>query len=247
MLPRVNEPSPLPLPDFEPLGETCLLLRFGYALEPAVAARVQCLARMLGRAEIAGLIELVPAPASLALYFDPLRTDAEQLQRWLRARLPDWLPLQVPAAPGRRIEIPVCYGGDYGPDLADVAAHAGMDEAAAIALHASGDYIVAMLGFLPGFPYLLGLDPRLAMPRLATPRAEVRAGAVGIGGAQTGIYPQSSPGGWRLIGRTPERLFDPTRNPPSLLGPGDCVRFVPITPSEFKRLEREPLTPEPSA
>src|SRR5690606_20589654 len=118
------------------------------------------------------------------------------------------------------IEIPVCYGGDYGPDLADVAAHARMSEAEAIALHCRPEYTVAMIGFLPGFPYLLGMDPRLAMPRLTTPRAEVRAGAVGIGGAQTGIYPQPSPGGWRLVGRTPEILFDARRNPPSLLLPG---------------------------
>jgi KipI family sensor histidine kinase inhibitor len=246
MLPRVNDPGQRLLPEFEPLGEACLLLRFGHALDPAIAARVQALAGALGRVQAPCPLELVAGPASLALHFDPLRADAGQLEHWLRPRLPELLQA-TPATTARRIEIPVCYGGDYGPDLADVASHAGLTEDATIALHAGGEYIVAMIGFLPGFPYLLGLDPRLAMPRLATPRARVREGAVGIGGAQTGIYPQASPGGWRLVGRTPERLFDAMRTPPSLLAPGDRVRFVPITPSEFKRLERDPLTPEPAA
>src|SRR5690606_16896708 len=127
----------------------------------------------------------------------------------------DAAPRALP--PGRRIEVPVCSGGEYGPDLAGVAAHAGLSESAAIARHSAPDYVVAMIGFLPGFPYLLGLDPALSIPRLATPRPEVPAGAVGIGGAQTGIYPQPSPGGWRLVGRTPLALFDALRAEPSLL------------------------------
>jgi KipI family sensor histidine kinase inhibitor len=127
---------------------------------------------------------------------------------------------------GRSVEIPVRYGSEHGPDLAALAAHAGLGEDDVIARHCAGEYRVAMLGFSPGFPYLLGLDPLLAMPRLDTPRTRVAAGSVGIGGAQTGIYPQAGPGGWRIIGRTALALFDPLHDPPTLLAPGDRVRFI---------------------
>jgi KipI family sensor histidine kinase inhibitor len=123
-------------------------------------------------------------------------------------------------------DIAVHYGGEHGPDLDALAEHAGLPSRDVIELHAAGEYRVAMLGFSPGFPYLLGLDPRLAMPRLDTPRTRVPAGSVGIGGAQTGIYPQSGPGGWRIIGRTTLALFDPLHDPPTLLAPGDRVRFI---------------------
>ncbi len=226
-------------PQFEPLGEAALLLRFGDGLEPALTLAVQQLAGLLRQQPAEGVQEFVPSYSALAIHFDPLKTDLDSVAAWVRARLREHEHTARREPLPRRIEIPVCYGGDYGPDLAAVAAHAGMDEDAAIALHCKPDYTVAMIGFLPGFPYLLGLDPRLAMPRLATPRAEVRAGAVGIGGAQTGIYPQASPGGWRLIGRTPEVLFDLRRAAPSLLMPGDRVRFVAVSPADFKRLERE--------
>ena len=124
-------------------------------------------------------------------------------------------------------EIGVRYGGEDGPDLAAVAEYAGLSPRQVVERHAAGEYRVAMLGFAPGFPYLLGLDPRIAMPRLSTPRQRVEAGSVGIGGTQAGIYPRSGPGGWRIIGRTDAVLFDPARDPPSLLAPGDRVRFVP--------------------
>jgi KipI family sensor histidine kinase inhibitor len=122
----------------------------------------------------------------------------------------------------------VRYGGEHGPDLQRVADHAGLSTTDVIARHAVAEYTVAMLGFAPGFPYLLGLDAALATPRLATPRTRVPAGSVAIGGAQTGLYPQASPGGWNLIGRTDRVLFDPQRDPPALLAPGDRVRFVPV-------------------
>jgi KipI family sensor histidine kinase inhibitor len=134
---------------------------------------------------------------------------------------------------GRTVTIPVTYGGEWGPDLAEVAERAGLSVEEAISLHASVEYHVAMIGFAPGFPYLAGLPNRLASPRKATPRHAVPAGSVGIAGVQTGIYPLSSPGGWQLIGRTSEILFDPYRNPPSLLAPGDRVRFIPIRSGEM--------------
>lgn len=226
-------------PQFEPLGEAALLLRFGDTLDPALTLSVQQLAALLRQQPAAGVQELVPSYSALAVHFDPLQTDLDSVAGWVRTRLREHEPATRREVPARRIEIPVCYGGDYGPDLADVAAHAQLSEDETIALHTRPEYLVGMIGFLPGFPYLLGLDPRLSMPRLTTPRAEVRAGAVGIGGAQTGIYPQASPGGWRLIGRTPEVLFDTRRSPPSLLLPGDRVRFVAVSPADFKRLERE--------
>jgi inhibitor of KinA len=226
-------------PQFEPLGEAALLLRFGDSLDPVLSIAVQQLAAVLRQQPVDGVQEFVPSYSALAVHFDPLKTDLDTVASWVRARLREHEPGARRAVVSKLTEIPVCYGGDYGPDLADVAMHAGLSEEDAIALHVRPEYIVAMIGFLPGFPYLLGLDARLAMPRLQTPRAEVRAGAVGIGGPQTGIYPQSSPGGWRLIGRTPEVLFDARRSPPSLLQPGDRVRFVAVSPADFKRLQRE--------
>ena len=137
------------------------------------------------------------------------------------------------------MKIPVCYGGDFGPDLSDVAEHAGMSAEEVIAIHSGHDYLIDMLGFLPGFAYLGGLDERLHTPRLATPRTRIEPGAVGIGGAQTGIYPLASPGGWRIIGRTPVRPYDPDRESPILYAAGDYLRFVPITPQEFSLIETQ--------
>lgn len=136
----------------------------------------------------------------------------------------------------RVVEIPVCYGGEYGFDLDAVAEHVRLSRDDVIARHAAAEYAVAMLGFAPGFPYLLGLDPALQMPRRATPRTRVPAGSVAIGGAQTGIYPRELPGGWHLVGRTPRILFDAQRDPPCLLAPGDRVRFRVIDAAEFARL-----------
>ncbi|MEJ7664788.1 MAG: 5-oxoprolinase subunit PxpB [Hymenobacter sp.] len=139
-------------------------------------------------------------------------------------------------APGPLVEIPVCYGGDFGPDLTAMAQHVGLSEAAVIQLHSQPEYLVYMLGFAPGFPYLGGLDARLATPRRATPRPLVPAGALGIAGAQTGIYSLPTPGGWQLIGRTPRQLFDAGRTPPTLLQAGDRLRFVPISAADFQQM-----------
>jgi inhibitor of KinA len=193
---------------------------------------------MLQAARLPGIVDLVPAYATLALHFDPLAwTDAEDgdaLQAIAAAvRMLLDMPPEMPPRSATRVEISVCYGGAEGPDLDALASRAGFDSGDVVALHAAGDYRVAMIGFAPGFPYLLGLDPALATPRRATPRTRVPAGSVAIGGAQTGIYPSELPGGWHLIGRTPLRLFDPRRDPPSLLMPGDRVRFVPIGRDEF--------------
>jgi KipI family sensor histidine kinase inhibitor len=219
----------------ELLGETALLLRFGDGLDAAINARVHAAARALRAAKLPGIVDVAPAYATLLVRFDPaiwLDDGARPQARVIRAiraaieRAADAndAARQTP----RVIEIPVCYGGDCGPDLVEVARHARLTPAEVIARHTAADYRVAMLGFAPGFPYLLGLDPALCMPRRANPRTRVPRGAVAIGGAQTGIYPSELPGGWQLIGRTPLVLFDADRDPPSLLMPGDRVRFVAI-------------------
>lgn len=213
----------------ENLGDTALLLRLGDRPDPALDRRIHALAARLAAERPPWLRDLVPAYASLALHLDtdsgppPLAEARVWLERLLAAA--DAAPASTP---GRRIEIPVHYGGAAGPDLAEVAAAAGLSVEDAVACHANAEYTVAMLGFSPGFPYLTGLPPSLAIPRLANPRPRVPAGSVAIGGAQAGIYPTDSPGGWRVIGRTPEVLFDPRRDPPALLAPGDRVRFVPV-------------------
>lgn len=220
----------------ERLGEDALLLRLGDTVDEAINARVHALATRIAASRPPWLRDLVPAYASLALFVDvdAFADDADPLAeagRWLdalRLATNEADDRERRSADDRVVEIAVRYGGEEGPDIDAVATHAGLSVENAIALHCACEYRVAMLGFAPGFPYLLGMDPRLAMPRLSTPRARVVAGSVGIGGAQTGIYPRSGPGGWRLIGRTAMTLFDPAREPPTTLAPGDRVRFVAV-------------------
>jgi len=222
-------------PIIEPLGEAALLLRLGERIELGVNRRVHALAARLQARRPPWLREIVPAYASLALHLDPQAFDSNALDResdplaiaeaWLQDALKDPLEGFAPAS-SRMVEIPVRYGGEHGPDLDAFARHAGLSVAQAVERHCAVEYTVAMLGFAPGFPYLLGLDPALQMPRLATPRVKVPAGSVAIGGEQTGIYPRESPGGWRIIGHTALTLFDTARRSPSLLQPGDRVRFL---------------------
>ncbi len=173
----------------------------------------------------AGVCEVVPGMNNLTVELDPAAPDLENLLNVLRAA---WSRSDAVTVDSRRIEVPVRYGGPDGPDLDEVARHAGLSPEEVIRLHSAGEYTVYFLGFLPGFAYLGGMDRRLATPRRQQPRLTVPAGSVGIGGEQTGIYPSASPGGWQLIGRTSLPLFDPARDPPSLLLPGDSVRFVNV-------------------
>ncbi len=216
-------------PVIEALGDAALAVRWGDAIDADLNRSVHAAAARLRQGAPAWLLDVVPAYASLAVYFDGAAVSPTDVGAFVAARIGTGGETAQPASPGRPVvAIPVRYGGDDGPDLDDLAARCGQSPEAVIAAHAGGDYTVAMLGFSPGFPYLLGLDPALAAPRLATPRTLVPAGSVGIGGAQTGIYPDAGPGGWRLIGRTPLALFDPARDPPSLLQPGDRVRFESV-------------------
>jgi KipI family sensor histidine kinase inhibitor len=215
------------------LGEDALLLECGAGIEAAANARVHALARWLAARRPDWLRDIVPGYAGLALFiagdgFDDADDPLAVAAAWVRRRLDDAeAGADASDAGARTIDIPVRYGGEDGPDLDIVARHAGLSAAEVIARHADREYTVAMLGFAPGFPYLLGLDPALATPRLATPRVRVPAGSVAIGGAQAGLYPRPGPGGWNLIGRTGLVVFDARRDSPSLLVPGDRVRFVP--------------------
>jgi KipI family sensor histidine kinase inhibitor len=216
-------------PRFQPAGDSAVLVTFGTRIDAALNRQVHALARRLGDSTLEGVGEAVPGYASLLVHFDLLRLDYDAVVGWIRQNLADDAGLKLNP---RRVEVPVVYGGEDGPDLAFVAEHNHLTIEEVLTIHSGRDYPVYLMGFMPGFPYLGGLDPAIAAPRLATPRSRVPAGSVGIAGAQTGIYPLESPGGWRIIGRTPLKLFDLTREPPFLLAPGDLVRFVPLANGE---------------
>ena len=219
-----------------PLGDSAAVIVLGDTVDARLVARVRVVAEEIGRHPPAGVVDIVSVFASVAVFFDPVHTAPfEVLAQELEARVARAEDARRgPVA--RRVEIPVCYGGDFGPDLAVVAAHTGIAAAEVVARHTGAEYLVQAIGFAPGFPYLGGLPANLVTPRRATPRPRVPAGSVGIGGSQTGIYSLETPGGWNLIGRTPRVLFDPARAEPALLRAGDCVVFQSIRAEEFARL-----------
>lgn len=206
------------------MGDAAILVELGDVLDAALNARVHALARRVEA--LRGVTAVVPGYATLLVEYDPAQCEYDALCHEIQNALHIGDAAVVNHT--RVIEIPVKYGGEYGPDLEFVARHNGITPAEVVNVHARTTYQVFMLGFAPGFPYLGIVDEKIAAPRLETPRKRVPAGSVGIAGRQTGIYPRESPGGWRLIGRTDVPLFDPTREPPTLLRAGDHVRFVPI-------------------
>lgn len=213
-------------------GDSALLVELPARIDPATSARVVSLAGAIRDRCGAAVRDVVVGYCSVTVYFDPLTVDASSLEREIRAlepRLPD---AEGPAGP--LLDVPVCYGGEYGPDLPDVAAFARATEADVIAMHAAVTYRVYVVGFVPGFPYMASVDPRIGLPRRASPRTRVPAGSVAIAAGQTGIYPNETPGGWHLIGRTPVKPFDPARADPFLFKPGDRVRFHAIDRAEFE-------------
>jgi inhibitor of KinA len=206
-------------------GDSAVLVQLGEEIDLRVNRRIHALAALLHTSSLAGVIETVPAYSTLLIHYDPLvRSDTEVCQ-WVRGNL-DQLEEADPGTP-RRLEVPVLYGGEDGPDLEFIARTHDLSVADVIRLHSARTYTVYMMGFTPGFPYMGTLDDALVTPRLETPRTRVPAGTVAVAGSQTGIYPIDSPGGWRLIGRTPLQLFDPAAEPPFLFAPGDEVQFVP--------------------
>ena len=218
-------------------GDSALNLEFAHAISAETSAKIRLAAENLTADPIEGITELVPTFCSLMVYYNPLVITFDELSARLRGKLHDVGEADLSVR--KIVQIPVCYGGEYGPDLGNVARHAGMSEREVVGIHTAHDYLIDMLGFLPGFAYLGGLDPRLHTPRLATPRTRIEPGSVGIGGEQTGIYPLASPGGWQIIGRTPLRPYDPDREEPILYAAGEYLRFVPITPDEYAAIEQQ--------
>lgn len=223
-------------------GDGGLLVELGERIDWTLNARTRRLALLLEQRALPGILEVVPAYCSFLVLFEPDTLDLDRLKAEIEDLFPglDDSGEEEPGASGRCVEIPVCYGGDYGPDLASVAQHNGLSPEEVIRIHSLGTYPVYMLGFAPGFPYLGGLDERIATPRLDTPRSRVPAGSVGIAGSQTGIYPLASPGGWRLIGRTPLTLFDPAaEDPVPYYRPGDSLRFVAVSEEDYNQLTKD--------
>jgi inhibitor of KinA len=233
--------------EITPLGDSALLIRLAENLDDApveVLNKVLSTKHALEAAQIPGAVELTPAYTTVALFCDPVRAiDAgapvENVVGWfeqrIRKALSDAGEIRVDQIETTLVEIPVCYETEFALDLEHVAQHAGLQEKDVVDLHSSAEYRVHCVGFTPGFPFLGGLPHKLATPRRDVPRKEIPAGSVAIGGAQTGIYPIKSPGGWNVIGRTPLQLFDPQKDPPAMLRAGDRVRFRSITREEFER------------
>lgn len=223
-------------------GDSALSVEFGNEISVEVNNKVSGFQKVIEEemkaGHLKGIIETIPAFCSIMICYDPEVVWYEELEEQLRSLLDRDLSAQARGI-RRLIEVPVCYGGELGPDLKNVAEYAGITEEEVIKLHSGRDYLIYMMGFLPGFAYLGGLDPRLEIPRLPVPRPRIPSGSVGIGGKQTGIYPLDSPGGWNLIGKTPVRPFRLRRKNPLLYQTGDYIRFVPVSRGEYEQIKRD--------
>lgn len=222
-----------------PAGDSALVVEFGNEINEAVNEKVHALAKKIRQENIPGITEMIPTFRSLLVSYYMLQISYSKLSVMLSV-LSRELEMNQ-AAHHRIVKIPCCYGARFGADLTDMERLTGLSREEIIELHSSVDYKIYMLGFLPGFVYLGGLDKRLEVPRLDTPRVRIGKGAVGIGGNQTGIYPMDSPGGWRLIGGTPVDLYDPEREDPVLLRAGEYIRFVPISIMDYYDIRQEIL------
>lgn len=228
-----------------PFGESAVLVEFGQGIHPEIHRQVKALTDYLDRFPFPGMIEYVPAFSSVAVFYNPVKAQSLPVEldeaegslayhkvSVLIRKIIAQLDHSVANKP-RVVKIPVCYGGDFGPDLEYVAEHNKVTVNEVINIHANCQYLVYMIGFAPGFPYLGGMSERIATPRRSSPRPLIPAGSVGIAGMQTGVYPIATPGGWQLIGRTPVELFRPQANPPTLLQSGDMIQFCPISQQQF--------------
>lgn len=213
-------------------GDAALVAEFEPRIDPVLNARAVALAQALRAERIAGVLDVVPAFRTVTTYFDPLVTSVETLAAAIERHAAATADASAGMI-GETIEVPVCYGGEFGPDLPEVARQAGMAEAAVVERHAAAVYRVYMPGFVPGFAYLGLVDPAIAIPRRSEPRTRVPAGSVALAGRLTGIYPSVTPGGWQIIGRTPRQTHDASRAGACLLRPGAAVRFRPIDRAAF--------------
>ncbi len=219
---------------FRIAGDRGLLAEYGRAIDPAVHKKVRSMTVLIQNHLPAGVTEIIPTYRSILLQYDPLRTSLSALKAVLTDLESRLAEIKLP--PPRVVEVPVCYAGTFGPDIEHVAHYHHLTIQEVIDLHSTPEYLIYMIGFTPGFPFLGGLPAGLHTPRLKTPRTRVPEGSVGIANEQTGVYPVSSPGGWQLIGRTPLRLFAPERANPFRYKAGDRMRFKPISPREYRRL-----------
>ncbi|MFO8031535.1 MAG: 5-oxoprolinase subunit PxpB [Desulfohalobiaceae bacterium] len=227
-------------PSFNYCADWGLMVQFGDNIDPEQNAWTRLVARRLEQAHLPGILDVVPAYASFLAIYDPLQLGTDRLQQAVLSCCADKGPEGSLQTEGKTVQIPVCYQGEHAPDIEGVARHNNLSVQEVIDIHCQPEYLIYMLGFAPGFPYLGGLDPKLHTPRLDTPRQLLPAGSVGIAGSQTGIYPLPSPGGWRIIGRTPLRLFAPEQNPPvPYYAPGDRLKLYPVGQEEFQRLQQE--------
>ena len=218
-------------------GDSSILVEFGKVISPEINRKITATVQLMKMQHIEGVVDIIPDFCSLLINYDPRVISYEEITE----RMQHLLKMDAKMDEGKKkiYEIPVCYGGEFGPDIANIAQHAGLTEEEVIKIHSSRDYLIYMLGFLPGFCYLGGLDERIHTPRLANPRIKISAGSVGIGGSQTGIYPLDSPGGWQLMGMTPVKTYDPDREVPILLEAGDYIRFIPINEEEYNRIKEQ--------
>jgi KipI family sensor histidine kinase inhibitor len=228
-----------PQPKFLNAGDMALVVELGDAIRPDINQRVHDLRRAIEKRAVAGVVDLVPTYRSLLVYYDPLRTTDAALRQEIAALEAGLAGVSL--SPARIVEIPTTYGGEFGPDLGFVSEHTGLPADEVIRIHSGTDYLVYMMGFTAGFPYLGGMSSRIATPRLKTPRTRIPAGSVGIAQEQTGIYPTDSPGGWQIIGRSPVRIFDAERDPPVVIEAGDYIRFVPVGMDTYREVERQVL------
>lgn len=219
------------------VGDSAVLLQFEEKIEPQINAAISSIVTMIKEQQVEGVIDMIPAFCSLLINYDSRIISYEEISKRLLAIME--MDIATESAAKVVYEIPVCYGGEYGPDMQNVMDNANLSEEEVIRIHTSEDYLIYMLGFLPGFTYLGGLDERIHTPRLANPRVSIPAGSVGIGGAQTGIYPLDSPGGWQLIGKTPIKTYDPMSEPPILFEAGQYIRFVSVSSERYEEILAE--------
>jgi inhibitor of KinA len=218
-------------------GDQALVIEYGNEINEEVNSRVRAMMMAIEQGNVEGIVEMVPTYRSLMVHYNPLVIGYEELidkLRILEGSI-NSLELRYPEV----IEIPTLYGGEYGPDIEFVASHNNLTEEEVINIHSAKEYLIYMLGFTPGFPYLGGMDEKIAAPRLKTPRTKIAGGSVGIAASQTGIYPIDSPGGWQLIGKTPLRLYDANRKRPILLKAGNYIKFVPINQEKYQEIEQQ--------
>ena len=219
------------------VGDCAVSVEFGQEISLEINHKVMALKMVLEQKPIRGIVELIPTYCSLLIQYDPMDLRYGQLRDRLEALVTQLDEVEMP--PKQVVEIPVAYGGEYGPDLGEVARAHNISEDEVIKLHSEPEYPIYMLGFVAGFPYLGGMNKAIATPRKKSPRLKIEAGSVGIAGEQTGIYSVESPGGWQIIGRTPLKLYDVNRNEPVLLKAGQYIKFKPITKEEFRAMENE--------